>query len=230
MCGRFTLSTDTQKIAEVFRLGHLPVIGPRYNIAPTQPVACVRIPAADGERRLEHLQWGLVPPWASRPDVGASMINARSETIDSKPAFKHAFRRRRCLIVADGFYEWEKIGRNRRPHYIALESGEPFGFAGILEHYQDEHGSELETCAIITCGANELLAPLHHRMPVILPPDVHDAWLDPEREDVAALRAMLGPFPQARMQRHLVGPQVNRVGNDDPSCIEPVESEWLFGA
>jgi putative SOS response-associated peptidase YedK len=228
MCGRFSLSTDATKVAELFRLEDLSLFKPRYNIAPSQPVACVSVGHETGRRTFRHLHWGLVPPWAKEPSIGARMINARSETAAEKPAFRKALQRRRCLLPADGFYEWRKVGQYREPHFIYLASREIFGFAGLFEHWQDENGNELESCTILTCAANEMMAELHDRMPVILPSEHHAAWLDPAQEDTSAVSALLRPLAAGLLDHHVVSARVNKTVHDDAGLVEPVEREGLF--
>lgn len=167
MCGRFTLRVPAAELVEIFRLLRRPDVQPRYNIAPTQPVAVVR--RIDRGRELSMLRWGLVPSWAKDPKIGARMINARAETVATKPAFRTALRRRRCLVPADGFYEWAKsAGGTKQPHYITRRDGRPFAFAGLWESWDGPDGSSIESCTIVTTEANDLVGRIHDRMPVIL--------------------------------------------------------------
>ena len=178
MCGRFTLSTPIKELARFFHLPELPHLNARYNIAPSQPVATVLVLTAGREFRL--MRWGLVPPWAKDLGIGSRMINARAETVPEKPAFRSALRERRCLILADGFYEWERKGTVKQPHYIHKTDKSPFGFAGLWERWQPPEGGEpVESCTIITTEANALVRTFHERMPVILAPENFDPWLDP---------------------------------------------------
>ena len=228
MCGRFSLSKSDQDIADLFRVRDMPALLARYNIAPSQPVAAVLVPQPDSDRQLRHLTWGLVPPWADDPAIGGRMINARSETAATKPTFRAAFKRRRCLIPADGFYEWRKTGGRKQPHFIAMEDRSLFAFAGLWEHWESPDGSEIDSCAILTTEPNALCATIHNRMPVILPSDAYDSWLDPTNQNAAALSAMLGPFPAERMTAYAVSPHVNSPRNDDPRCIEPVKEDGML--
>lgn len=216
MCGRFTLAKNSQQLAEAFAQFELPAgITPRYNIAPTQPVAVV---ANNGNHQVEFFQWGLVPFWAKDPSIGNRMINARAETLAEKPSFKAAYKRRRCLILADGFYEWQKSANSKTPFYIQLTSGEPFAFAGLWESWQNGDGSTLLSCVIITTDSNERLAPIHHRMPVILSRRQYGQWLDPTNPPPD----LLTPYPASRLTAYAVSTVVNNPRNDTPECIEPV--------
>ncbi len=221
MCGRFTLRTPAHRLAEAFGVDALPNLAPRYNIAPTQDVVAIR--RGDAGRELAMLRWGLIPGWAKDPAIGARMINARAETVAEKPSFRAAFRQRRCLVAADGFYEWRKTAEApkapKQPYYIRLESGEPFAIAGLWERWRDPAGQTVESCTLITTEANPELAPIHHRMPVILAPADYDAWLEPASAD--ALHDLLRPYPGAEMTAIPIGRHVNNVRNDDPRCIEP---------
>ncbi len=223
MCGRFTLATAPTALATLFDLdaASLPPLAPRYNIAPTQPVAIVRA-AEDGGREMVLARWGLIPSWAKDPSVGARMINARSETIADKPAFRAAFRRRRCLVPADGFYEWQAVNGKKQPYYIELRDHGPFAIAGLWEHWQAPTGEEIESCTLLTTDANDLVRPLHDRMPVILAPEDYALWLDPAVSDPVLPAQLLRPFPPAAMALHPVSTRVNTVRNDDPSCIAPI--------
>jgi len=173
MCGRFTLRSSPASIAQVFGLVDVPDLLPLFNIAPTQPVAVVRQRANDRVKELVFLRWGLIPAWADDPSIGNRLANARSETVATKPSFRSAFRSRRCLVVADGFYEWQKTNGHKQPYFVGLQSDRPFGLAGLWERW--EKGDEpVESCTILTTDANELMQPIHERMPVILPPDQYD--------------------------------------------------------
>ena len=219
MCGRFTLTIDPGDLQVAWGFGEVPADWvPRYNIAPTQPVAALRNFSAP---RLEFLRWGLVPYWAKDPSIGSRMINARAETLQEKPAFRQALARRRCLILADGFYEWQKIPgqKSSRPHLFTLADRQPFGFAGLWETWKDPQGHILESCTIITCAANELVKPVHERMPVILMPAAAREWVgEPGAQDPAAY---LRPFPADKMTVRPVGTMVNNPGVDSPLCIQP---------
>lgn len=221
MCGRFTLVTPEQDLAVQFNLPEIPDLKPRYNIAPTQLVAAVRVPGPVADRELVMLHWGLIPFWAKDPGLGARLINARSETVADKPAFRAAFRRRRCLVPADGFYEWQRQN-GKQPYFIRLRSGRPFAFAGLWERWKDSEGSVIESCTLLTTRPNELVRPLHNRMPVILDPHTYALWLDPEAQDVDVLRRLLAPYPSGEMDAYPVSRYVNSPRNEGPDCIVPL--------
>lgn len=217
MCGRYTLRVPTETLAEHFGLSEVGrTVPPSYNVAPTSEVAAI-VAGGGGERRLELLRWGLVPSWADDPGIGARMINARSETAHEKPSFRRAFRERRCLIPADGFYEWRRTGDGKQPYHIRLREGRPFAFAGLWERWGD-----LRTCAILTTAANDAVAEVHERMPVILPPEDYDLWLDPETRDTEYLLPLMRPFEAGEMEVYPVSRFVNRPTNDDERCVERV--------
>jgi len=223
VCGRFTLSTPSEMLAELFELeGGPPGLPPRYNIAPSQPVAVVRRPVADGPRRLHLLRWGLIPAWAKDPAIGARMINARSETVADKAAFRAALRKRRCLVPADGFFEWATEGARKQPYLFRLRDGRPFAFAGLWEAWHAPTGDMVETCALLTNEANDVVRPVHPRMPVILTPDHYDLWLDPTVDQTAPLLPLLVPLDPATMLGYRVSPRVNSPANDDEGCVEAV--------
>ncbi len=218
MCGRYTLSTPVGVLAEEFGLaGPLPELQPSYNVAPTQEVPAVL--AGGGGRRLELLKWGLIPSWANDPGIGARMINARSETVAEKPSFRRAFKDRRCLIPADGFYEWQRTNGGKQPYYFRMKSGRPFAFAGLWESWNG--GEEIHSCTILTTDANDLLGEIHHRMPVILPHEDYELWLDPAVREPEELLPLLAPYPADDMEAYPVSRMVNSPSNDDPGCIEP---------
>jgi len=231
MCGRFTLRAPASQIAEQFSLFDAPELRPRYNIAPTQPVPVVRLQPdgegndkPDGERRRElvHLHWGLIPHWADDPSIGNRMINARSETVAQKPAYKAAFRRRRCLVLADGFYEWRKTGRAKQPYFIHLADDRPFAFAGLWESWEGADHSYIESCTLLTGEPNEVVRPIHDRMPVILAPDAYARWLDVSIQDPRQLEPLLAPYPAAEMRARQVSRHVNNPRNDDERCIATI--------
>lgn len=240
MCGRFTLTDPIPWIAELLG-AHCPEGGaglaPRYNVAPGTDIPIIRA-HEDQARALGLVRWGLVPFWAKDAAFGARTINARSETAAQKPAFRAAFRHRRCLIPADGFYEWAGEGREKRPHFIHLPGRAPFAFAGLWERWSAADGAVLDTCAILTTQANERLAALHHRMPVILPESAYADWLNPRESRPKALGALLQPYPPEGFAYYPVGDRVNRPENDDAACLErrsvqkdaPGRQGSLFGA
>ncbi len=218
MCGRFTLRTPAHRLAEAFGVGDLSNLPPRYNIAPTQDAAVVR-PGPEGEaRELVMLRWGLVPSWSYGPSA-YSMINARAETVATKPAFRAAFRHRRCLVPADGFYEWQKVDGGKQPYLVELASGEPFAFAGLWEHW--EGGEVIESFTIVVTEANELLRPIHERMPVILDPPDYNLWLEAGTAVARAAEDLLRPYPADRMAARPVSRRVNNPRYDDPECVAP---------
>jgi len=224
MCGRYTLTKSKKALIDHFQVSEWieGEVGARYNIAPTQPVLVVRL--LRGRRRLDHVRWGLVPSWAKDPTIGGRMINARAETIVEKPAYRAAFRYRRCLIPADGFYEWRKLVEGgKQPFYIHLRDGGVFAFAGLWEHWQGEDGSELESCTIITTTSNERLSDLHDRMPVILGPDHYDVWLRTDSQDAPGLLKMLQPYTAAPLDAYPVSQLVNSARNDGPACVRRLE-------
>lgn len=240
MCGRFTLATPAAEWAALFGLDRVPDLEPRYNVAPTQDVAAVRstappqggdaappreADAPDAERELVLLRWGLVPHWAREFDpVGRALINARSETVAEKPSFRDSFRFRRCLVVADGFYEWKPEGRRKQPFWIHLADRRPFAFAGLWDRWTGHEGPPVESCTILTTSASEALRPLHDRMPVILEPEAHAKWLDPDAAPWELEPLLAKARPEA-LSFHPVSTRVNHVGNDDPECIEPLRTQ-----
>jgi putative SOS response-associated peptidase YedK len=219
MCGRFTLRSSGEAVAEAFGLPEVPDLLPRFNIAPGQPVAVVRQKQQAQGRELALLRWGLVPAWADDPSLGHRLANARSETAATKPSFHRAFRSRRCLVVADGFYEWQRAGGRKQPYFVGLQGDRPFGLAGLWERW-DKHGEPVESCTILTTDANELMRPIHERMPVIVPPDQYGLWLDPRFEDTKKLAKLLRPFPAEGMLAYRVSTLVNNPKNDGPQCVE----------
>ena len=219
MCGRYTLTTPAERLAEEFGFKDSSVELPQsYNVAPTQGVAAVL--EEGGGRYLEVLRWGLIPPWADDPQIGSRMINARSETAPEKPSFRRAFRERRCLIPADGFYEWQRTNGAKQPFYIHMEDGRPFAFAGLWESWGRGGEGEIRTCTILTTAANAVVGEIHERMPVIVAPDAYDVWLDPasERDELTGL---LAPYPEDEMEAYPVSRFVNSPSNNDPRCVEP---------
>lgn len=219
MCGRYELHAHPAVLALAFGLPFPPEIRPRYNIAPTQDVPVVRA-SRSGARELVHVRWGLVPRWAKDPSIGSRMINARAETVTTKPAYRTALRWHRCLVPADGFYEWTVVpGVGKRPMHIGMADGAPFAFAGLTERWLTPAGDALDTCTIITTQANALVAPLHDRMPAIVAPADYERWLDSGSEDVIDI---LSPYPAEAMHFFPVSTRVNAVRNDDAGLIEPV--------
>lgn len=222
MCGRFALIAPGEAIAEQFGVADVPALVPRYNIAPTQPVMAVRLASSSQKWELALLHWGLIPSWAKDMKLAARMINARSETVTEKPAFRAAFKRRRCLIPADGFYEWQKLGKTKQPIYIHASDGRLFAFAGLWETWHAADGSMIDSCTILTTTPNELMAPIHNRMPVILEPEDYDLWLNPDPRPEDALH-LLRPYPAEKMAAYPVSTHVNSPRNDNPDCIASLE-------
>ncbi|MHC5024335.1 MAG: SOS response-associated peptidase [Planctomycetota bacterium] len=222
MCGRYALTTPPDVLAALFGLTKGPAMKPRYNIAPTQIVPIVRAGEAGG-REMVVVRWGLIPSWAKDPAIGNRMINARSESAATKPAFRSAFRHRRCLVPADGFYEWRKLDSGKQPYLIRRADGEPMALAGLWESWTNKTDADetIESCTVLTTDANETLSDLHDRMPVILEPESFDAWLDPEQQDAAALTAMLEPAAAGILAFHPVSRRVNSPKNDDAKLLEP---------
>ncbi|HET7629417.1 MAG TPA: SOS response-associated peptidase [Bacillales bacterium] len=221
MCGRYTLFTNPILLGKRFNLINLDkiIIRPRYNIAPSQDVVAV---ISDGrENRAGMLKWGLVPVWAKDPKIGYKMINARAETVHEKPSYARLLKRRRCLIPADGFYEWKKIGSRKQPFHIRLKDGEPFAFAGLWDRWERE-GEIIQSCTIITTEPNELMKDIHNRMPVILKKEHESAWLDPEMTDSNWIKTLLEPYPEDKMRAEEVSAAVGSPKNDDESLIEPL--------
>lgn len=215
MCGRYTLTTPPQLVRGLFHLSEVPRLGPRFNIAPTQETPVIR--RLTGERRLDLLRWGLVPPWAEKPSNG--MINARAETAATKPSFRSSFRRRRCLVLADGFYEWRKaVGDRKQPFYFQLPDGQPFALAGLWERW--ERGvPPFESFTILTTEANQIVGRVHPRMPVMLRPGAHSAWLDPDLRDADLVTGLLEGGPMGELICTPVSTWVNNPANDSPRCI-----------
>lgn len=228
MCGRFTIVNLADFIAQ-FPFFELPDVPPppRYNVAPTQPVPVV---ANTGENKIEFYRWGLIPSWADDPAIGNRLINARAETLDSKPSFRDGLRRRRCLVIGDSFYEWRKEpgGKTKTPLRITMKDQRPFGFAGIWDVWQSPDGSQLPTCTIITVPANELVAPIHDRMPAIIRPAEYRAWLEPTEHPADRMKPLLSPYPADQMKAQVVSRAVNNPKVDSRECIEPVDEEGLF--
>jgi putative SOS response-associated peptidase YedK len=226
MCGRYTLS-QAGDLPAVFEISETR-IPPRFNIAPTQEVPVIRL-SETNERSLDTLRWGLIPSWTRNPAKVPSLINARSETAGKKPAFRDAFRKRRCLVPADGFYEWKNLPGRKQPYLVRMSDRSLFAFAGIWESFHNELGQELQTFTILTCKPNDVVASIHDRMPVIMPRQDYSTWLDPVATD-CDLRSLLVPYPSGQMAAYPVSRLVNSPRNDMPACMEAVdEPTTLFG-
>jgi len=222
MCGRFVLTSDAKAIQQQFDLDTVPdTMQARYNIAPTQPIAVI---SNENSKALDFFQWGLIPSWSKDPTIGSKMINARGETVDEKPSFRSAFKRRRCLIPANGFYEWTKSGssKTKTPVFVHLDNQALFAFAGLWETWHSPEGDEIRTCTIITTEPNDLVKPLHSRMAVILDEEDYDLWLSPDELPADALKPLLRPYSSERMNVYEVSTLVNKPTNDVPECIVPV--------
>jgi len=220
MCGRYSLTSSLQELAERFEFDSEPEgFVPRYNVAPTQQVLTV----IGGEnRRAGFMRWGLIPSWSKDGPSSRPLINARAETVAEKPAFRGSLKKRRCLVLADGFYEWQKVGDAKHPMRIVMRSGEPFAFAALWSNWTDPEGNRIPSCAIITTGANDLLKPIHHRMPVILPQEAEDIWLDTALDDNDALTQLLEPYPDDALEAFEVSRLVNSASNDVPEVTAPL--------
>ena len=255
MCGRFTVTSAPDAIRALFRYPEQPNFPPRYNVAPTQPIAVVRLARdqaewepvsrpdraqdstigarsdakpvptfadrAPGRRQFVLMRWGLLPSWVKDPKTFTLLINARGETVSDKPAFRNAMKRRRCLIPADGFYEWQAAGGRKQPYYMHAKSGEPLAFAGLWETWTGPNGEELDTATIVTTDANRTLRDIHGRMPVIVPPEAFDLWLDCANVDARTAEALIRPAPDDLLEAYEVSTAVNRTANDNPKLLEP---------
>ena len=222
MCGRYTQTATPEVIAKQFNLDESPLFKPRYNIAPSQHVAAIQFNTESTKRVCVMLRWGLIPSWAKDPKIGNQRINAKAETVAENPSFRAAFKKRRCLVIADGFYEWKAQGTRKQPMWIGLRDRRPFAFAGLWEHWTPKDGEPIESCTIITTKPNALMESLHNRMPVILDAKDYAAWLDPAFQQVDTLNALLRPFPAEHMTAFPVSTLVNNPRHDAPQCLEPV--------
>jgi putative SOS response-associated peptidase YedK len=230
MCGRVSLTAAVVDLEALFGLAGIQGwSGPRYNLAPSQDLLCIR--AADGVREGVALRWGLLPFWARDAKLGYRLINARAETAASKNSFRAAFKRRRCLVAIDGFFEWEREGKTKKPWRIVREDGAPYALAGLWESWTDqegalgEAGATVETATILTTEANALLARIHHRMPVILPPEAWEAWLDPAEDDRERLQGLLGPAPSSGLEMVRVSTWMNDARHEGPEAVRPLDGE-----
>jgi putative SOS response-associated peptidase YedK len=220
MCGRYTLTSAPEAIRALFRYAEQPNFPPRYNIAPTQPIPIVRL--VEGKREFALVRWGLLPSWVKDPKAFSLLINARGESVLDKPAFRAAMKYRRCLIPADGFYEWQKAGTRKRPFYVRAKDGGPLAFAGLWECWTGPNGEELGTAAIVTTRASHALSPIHERMPVVVPPEAFNLWLDCKAVDAETAAALIAPARDDLLEAHEIAAAVNRVANDTPALIEPL--------
>jgi len=221
MCGRFTLTVDTADLQAAFPEFSFPAEGgARFNVAPSQPVLVL---PNDGQGKADYFVWGLIPSWAKDPSIGSRLINARAETLGEKPSFRGGYKYHRCLVFADGFYEWKAQAgaKNKVPHFIHLASGKPFAFAGLWDEWHSPDGSQVKSCTIITTEPNELMSTLHNRMPVILPESAYALWLDPAARRAEELQHLLRPYPAAEMSAYAVSTLVNSPGNDRAELLTP---------
>ncbi|HHZ83960.1 MAG TPA: SOS response-associated peptidase [Nitrospirales bacterium] len=222
MCGRYTLTTSSHLIETLFSVESTQELKPRYNIAPTQQIPLVRI-AAGGVKELVELRWGLIPGWSRERKADHGIINARAETVRIKPSFRGPFRSRRCLVPADGYYEWQSTDGGKQPHYIRMKDGAPFALAGLWDLWVGKGGSTaIESCTIITTVPNQMLSPIHARMPVIIGPENYGQWLDHETSDVESLQILLRPFLEDAMEAYPVSQVVNNPRNDTEECLVPL--------
>lgn len=222
MCGRYAITSAPEAIRRLFGYPEQPNFPARFNVAPTQPIPIVRLES--GTRHFALVRWGLLPSWVKDPKTFTLLINARGESVLDKPAFRAAMRRRRCLVPADGFYEWKRAGDAKQPYFIRLRSGAPFAFAGLWETWHGPNGEELETAAIVTTDANRALKPIHDRMPVMLEPDAFDLWLDCDRVDARTASALIAPARDDLVEAYPVSMAVNRVANDSAQLIAPLDA------
>jgi putative SOS response-associated peptidase YedK len=222
MCGRFTLQIPLSTLIEIFGISEFPsfALEPRYNIAPTQQIPIVR-QYADYTDHLDLLHWGFIPSWQKESPSGPPLINARSESVAEKPAFRQAIRYRRCLVPSSGFYEWQREGDKKVPQYIRLKDGSPMVFAGVWEESKGPDGKPQDTCAILTTASNDLVSPLHDRMPVILHPSEYPHWLDRDQRDPEKLNRLYQPYPTDLMEMYAVSPLINSPKNDSPDLVVP---------
>jgi putative SOS response-associated peptidase YedK len=245
MCGRYVIVSSPESVRALFGYDEQPNFPPRYNIAPTQPVPIVRLVGAqapgaqapgaqapgaqapEGRRSFGLVRWGLIPAWVKDPRGFSLLINARGESVLDKPAFQNAMRRRRCLFPADGFYEWQRAGRDKRPFFVRPKQGAPIALAGLWETWMGPNGEELDTAAIVTTRANRTLAPLHERMPVVVPRDAFDFWLDCVRVDGETAAALIAPAPEEALEAYEVSPAVNHAGNDSADLVVPLAATTL---
>lgn len=219
MCGRFSQSKSAETIAQVFQVNNVPALTPRYNIAPTQQIQTILQNAEQSQREFQMLHWGLIPSWAKDPKMGARMINARAETVTEKPSFRAAFKQRRCLILADGFYEWQQQEKNKQPFYFRMNDEHPFAFAGLWEHWKSGDGEVIDSCTILTTEPNDLMRPVHNRMPVIIDPKDYDLWLDTEVKKPELLQPLLRSYSAEEMTAYPVSTKVNKPVNDSAELI-----------
>jgi putative SOS response-associated peptidase YedK len=221
MCGRFAQRSDPKRLAKEFEVAEVPQAEVRYNVAPTQNILGVRM--VSDEREMTFFKWGLIPAWAKDTSMGARLINARSETVEEKPSFRQAFKQRRCIIPADGFYEWRREGGKKQPYFFHMRDERPFGFAGLWERWEGDGGQVINSCTILTTEANEVLRPVHDRMPVILHPDDYELWLDVDARKHDLVKELLRPYAAGEMLGYPVSESINSPRNQGAKLIERAE-------
>lgn len=220
MCGRYAQRTDPKRLAKEFKVAEVPEVEPRYNIAPTQDILGV-VESADG-REMKFYKWGLIPSWAKDKSMGARLINARSETVQEKPSFREAFKKRRCIIPADGFYEWKRTDGKKQPFFFRMQDERPFGFAGLWDRWEGTGGEVIHSCTILTTEANDVLRPVHDRMPVILHPKEYALWLEAAARERGSLIELLRPYPAEEMVGYPVSASINSPRNQGAELIKQV--------
>jgi putative SOS response-associated peptidase YedK len=221
MCGRFVRKVKLRDALDLFKAASVEAeMEPSFNIAPRQPVAVIM---EEGKRKIVPMQWGLIPHWAKDEKIASKLINARAETIAEKPSFRNSFKKFRCLIIADGFYEWQGVGLKKKPFYICMKDGKPFGMAGLFDRWKNPEGKTVVTCTIVTTEANAVMKPIHHRMPVIVDPADYDTWLNPSVGDVKELGRLLKPCDPNLLTAYEVGLAVNLPRNNSEECIRPMQ-------
>jgi putative SOS response-associated peptidase YedK len=223
MCGRYTITTPPDALRRLFLYSEQPNFPPRYNVAPTQPIPIVRM--SEGRRQFVLVRWGLLPGWAKDPRGFTLLINARAESVNDKPAFRNAMKYRRCLVPADGFYEWKQEGKHKRPYFVRRRDRAPFAFAGLWENWMGPNGEEIESAAIVTTQASASIAHVHHRMPVMLAPDRFENWLDGRTVDAQAAASLLQPVPDDEVEALEISDRVNRVANDSADIQAPITAQ-----
>ncbi len=223
MCGRYAITTAPEAMRRLFAYLEQPNFPARYNVAPTQPIPIVRM--VEGRRQFMLVRWGLLPAWVKDPKTFTLLINARGESVNEKPAFRSAMKYRRCLIPADGFFEWKPEGKTKHPYFVHMKDDAPFAFAGLWENWMGPNGEEIESATIVTTDASPSIAHIHHRMPVMLQPEQFEMWLDTRNADPQIAAEMFRPVPDEKIAAHEISARINRVVNDTPYLLEPVSAQ-----